>query len=106
MALENKEACLFGLIVASLVVVTGCCSEEELPTFRKSLYSPSAKERNAAALGLARCGARASDMVPRLGQLLYDENVGVQSSSAYALRKIDTPDARVLLSRAEARRRK
>lgn len=90
-------------LIGSLI---GCCSEQDLPSLKKGLYSPSAKERNASALGLARCGTRASDVVPRLGQLLYDDNVGVQSSSAYALRKIDTEDARILLSRAEARRKR
>ncbi len=82
----------------------GCCSESELPGFKKGLYSSVAKERNSAALGLAKCGEKASDSVSRLGQLLYDENVGVQSSAAYALRKIDTESARVLLQRAESAR--
>lgn len=84
--------------------VVGCCNESDLPTYKKGLYSPVAKERNSAALGLAKCGERASDSVSRLGQLLYDENVGVQSSAAYALRKIDTESARALLQRAESAR--
>ena len=82
----------------------GCCSESDLPNYKKGLYSPVAKERNSAALGLAECGERASDSVSRLGQLLYDDNVGVQSSAAYALRKIDTESARALLQRAESAR--
>jgi HEAT repeat protein len=82
----------------------GCCSESDLPNFKKGLYSSVAKERNSAALGLAKCGEKASDSVSRLGQLLYDENVGVQSSAAYALRKIDTEAARTLLQRAESAR--
>jgi HEAT repeat protein len=86
------------------VQLIGCCSESDLPSFKKGLYSPAAKERNAAALGLAKCGEKASDSVPRLGHLLYDENVGVQSSAAYALRKIDTETARKLLRRVEEQR--
>ena len=81
--------------------IVGCCNESDIPTYKKGLYSSVAKERNSAALGLAKCGEKASDSVSRLGQLLYDENVGVQSSAAYALRKIDTESARVILQRAE-----
>lgn len=38
-------------------------------------------------------------------RLMYDENVGVASSAAYALRKIDTPSARAALKSAEQLKR-
>ena len=85
---------------------TACCDTENLPKNIQALNSPSPKVRNQAALDLASCGESASKAVPRLGRLLYDENVGVQSSAAYALRKIDTDEAREILERAIARKRK
>jgi hypothetical protein len=39
--------------------------------------------------------------VPRIAQLMYDENVGVASSAAYALRCIDSKRARLALKAAE-----
>lgn len=92
-----------GLLMPS---VQGCCDRQEIPTLERSLSSAKAKERNDAALALARCGDDASAAVGRLSELLYDENVGVQSAAAYALRKIDTQAAREYLKRAEAARRK
>jgi hypothetical protein len=89
-----------------LAGMAGCCSESDIPIAKKKLYSDSAKERNQGALDLASCGTRAGSAVPRLITLLYDENVGVQSSAAYALRKIDTPEAREALERATAARKK
>ena len=101
--MERSYKKLILLLLLNLQSI-GCCSETDLPSFKKGLYSPAAKERNAAALGLAKCGEKASDSVSRLGHLLYDENVGVQSSAAYALRKIDTEAARTLLRRVEEQR--
>jgi len=69
------------------------------------LSSRVAKERNNAALKLGRCGSKAARAVPLLEQLLYDENVGVQSAAAYALRKIDTPAARRIMDRIDRERR-
>lgn len=70
------------------------------------LYSNSAHDRNEAALALAKCGSPEVDRaVGRLAQLIYDENIGVQSSAAYALRKIDNPEARRALDRATKKRR-
>ncbi|MBX7143923.1 MAG: hypothetical protein K1X79_05680 [Oligoflexia bacterium] len=90
-----------------VVLLAGCCDEKAIPREVEALYSSAAKERNEAALALARCGGEASRAVGRLGQLLYDQNVGVQSSAAYALRKIDTPEARGILERAiNAKKRK
>lgn len=87
-------------IAACALLLAGCCDEQALPSRARALYSSSAKDRNEAALELARCGAKSANSVSRLGQLLYDSNVGVQSSAAYALRKIDTPEARAILERA------
>lgn len=92
-------------LVSLLAGGTGCCDKEKVPALTSALYSSVAKERNDAALSLARCGESASDAVPRLAALLYDSNVGVQSSAAYALRKIDTTSARRSLASAEAARK-
>ncbi|MCO6429929.1 MAG: HEAT repeat domain-containing protein [Deltaproteobacteria bacterium] len=94
------------LVLISVIALSGCCREKDIPDHINKLYSGSAKDRNQAALDLSRCGSSAAKAVPRLGQLIYDENVGVQSSAAYALRRIDTEEARKILERAEAARRR
>lgn len=64
----------------------------------QKLQSAKPSERNEAALELGRIGApHAVRAVPILIKLLHDENPGVQSSAAYALRKIDTAEARTAL---------
>lgn len=83
--------------------LNACCDKKSVPTLSRKLYSSSAKERNDAALELARCGDAAAQAVPRLTTLLYDENIGVQSAAAYALRKIDTVEARKALDKASER---
>ncbi|MBN8550720.1 MAG: HEAT repeat domain-containing protein [Deltaproteobacteria bacterium] len=89
----------------ALCALVGCCKTEEIPTQTRRLYSRSAHDRNEAALALAKCGSPEVDRaVGRLSELLYDENVGVQSSAAYALRKIDSEHARRALERATKRR--
>ena len=90
------------LLVSSQLV--SCCNEDKIKTYSDDLYSSTSSVRNEAALQLARCGGKASSEVPRLAQMLYDNNVGVQSSAAYALRKIDTQGARDALESAEAAR--
>ena len=97
---------LKALLITTFLLITSCCDTDSIPSKTNTLYSSSAKERNKAALDLARCGSRAGGAVPKLAELLYDENVGVQSSAAYALRQIDTPNARAVLERAENARRK
>jgi HEAT repeat protein len=92
------------VIGALAILLLGCCDNEALPKMKRNLYSQNASDRNEAALGLARCGAKAKDVVPRLVSMLYDSNVGVQSSAAYALREIDTPDARRALEQAQKAR--
>lgn len=101
---HGRRAVLPAIVAVSLV---SCCKQEEIPTMTRKLYSSSARDRNEAALALAKCDSPAVDAaVPRLIDLIYDENVGVQSSAAYALRKIDTPDARRALERATERKRR
>lgn len=88
-----------------ILTLTGCCDSERIPGYIRNLNSSSASERNEAALKLARCGGKAERAVPTLAQLLYDDNVGVQSAAAYALRKIDTPSARRIMERIDRERR-
>jgi len=94
------------LILLSVLPIGACCDRDAIPKAERQLYSNTASERNDAALVLARCGASANGAVSRLAELLYDDNVGVQSSAAYALRKIDTTAAREALKRAEDARSK
>jgi HEAT repeat protein len=91
--------------LTSILALSACCDSKSLPVAMQNLYSAQPSERNEAALELARCGADAERAVPRLAQLLYDPNVGVQSAAAYALRKIDTESARNVLDQAMARKR-
>ena len=78
------------LLVTFCLGLVSCCDKQELPHNIDRLYSSNVRERNQATLDLARCGSDAASAVPRLGELLYDENVGVQSGAAYALQRIDT----------------
>lgn len=80
---------------------TACCNEAELAKAFQALNSSKAGDRNEAALVMAKCGSPKADRaVPRLISMLYDQNVGVQSSAAYALRRIDTAAARAALEKA------
>ena len=93
------------LAICLNIGLSSCCDKAEAAKARQALYSGIAKERNDAAQTLAYCGAsEGAKAVPRLTQLLYDENIGVQSSAAYALRKIDTKEARAALDNATKRR--
>ena len=85
-------------------VLAACCKQEQIPSNIRLLSSNDAKLRNKAALDLASCGADANSAVPILGRLLYDVNVGVQSSAAYALRRIDSPEAQAILKAATEKR--
>jgi HEAT repeat protein len=91
--------------LVALLTLSSCCDKAEAAKARRDLYSALAKDRNEAALTLAQCGeAEAGPAVPRLIELMYDQNIGVQSSAAYALRKIDTKVARDALERATKHR--
>jgi HEAT repeat protein len=93
------------ILILFIVLIQACCDKKEIPELMKLLNSGKAENKNKAALALASCGEDAKGAVPILGKLIYDENVGVQSSAAYALRKIDTKEARKILKSAEERRR-
>lgn len=88
----------------TLLNTTACCDDKALPKALRDLYSDKASERNKALLLIAKCGEKAESAVPRINQLMYDENVGVASSAAYALRSIDTKSARAALKTAERAR--
>jgi len=93
---------LYTTLLATLIIfTTGCCDEKGLPNALRDLYSEKASERNKALLLMSKCGDRVESAVPRISQLLFNENVGVASSAAYALRCIDTKNARAALTRAE-----
>jgi HEAT repeat protein len=94
------------LLQAALAIgiLAGCCDEKGLPRAIDSLQSESASERNKALHVVGRCGARSERAVPIIASLMYDKNVGVASSAAYALRRIDTPSARAALKTAEQAR--
>lgn len=89
-----------------VICLSNCCDSSSIPKNLSKLDSDKNRDRNEAALALARCGSKASSAVPRLAELLYDESVGIQSSAAYALREINTPEAREVMARVEAARRK
>jgi len=89
------------IMVFLATIMAGCCDEKGLPGALRALNSDKASERNKALLLVAKCGERAEPAVPRIAQLMYDENVGVASSAAYALRCIDSKRARLALKAAE-----
>jgi len=76
---------------------SACCHEAEVPAALKGLYS---SDKNRALQVLARCPQQSESSVQRIAALMYDENVGVASSAAYALRKIDSRQAREALEQA------
>ena len=94
------------IILVLTLVLGACCSQEKANEAGKQLSSSSSKERNKAAMVLSGCGSKAVKFVPKLIELLYDPNIGVQSSAAFALRKIDTDEAREALDRAVERNKK
>jgi hypothetical protein len=84
--------------------LTACCHEAELPNAVRGLYSREIRERNQSLQLIAQCGGKAEKVessVPRIAALMYDHNVGVASSAAYALRRINTDGARAALKTAE-----
>lgn len=90
--MQIAKLCIFcGLLLTSVACGP---SKEELPQLIKDLRSSESATRNKAALALAEFGTDGEKAVPSLIQLLNDKSGGVRSSAAYALRKIDTPEAR------------
>ena len=96
--LNLKITVLTGLILS----LSCCCDSQAIGSNLSKLNSSAAREKSQAAQELARCGSSAEIAVSRLSELLYDQNIGVQSSAAYALRKIDTKTARAALAQAQA----
>lgn len=90
--------------ICGLSLLGGCCDDSKIPQAVKGLYSIEPRQRNESLQVLAQCGHRAESSVPRIAALMYDRNVGVASSAAYALRKIDSKDARAALKVAEEAR--
>jgi HEAT repeat protein len=97
----GKEAWILILLFSFAV---GCSepSEAEIKQTIKNMRSPDASVRNQAALAAADFGKAGPKAVPELIHLLSDENNGVRSGAAYALRRIDTPEARRALDQAES----
>jgi len=96
----------YPILIVMAFLVIGCCDADKIPANTKKLYSSVAADRNQALLDLAECGSKAEGATGRIAALLYDENVGVQSSAAYALRQIGTPEATRILERAQKNRSK
>ena len=90
--------------VVFVLLCSGCCNESELPNANRALYSQDHREKTLALNTLAQCGDKSGAVVQRIAALMYDKNVGVASAAAYALRKIDTKEAREALQTAEAGR--
>lgn len=89
-------------LLAVLNGLIGCCHEAEVPVAVRGLYSADPREKNRSLQTLAQCPQQSKPSVQRIASLMYDPNVGVASSAAYALRKIDSKEAREALQVAEA----
>lgn len=101
-----KTPALTLLAIIASTTITACCDEKALSGALKDIYSDKAHQRNKALQVISQCGKRGESAVPRISQLMYDENVGVASSAAYALRTIDSKAARAALKRAEDARKR
>ncbi len=84
----------------STLILSSCCNQDSIPTLINKLSSSDTRERSKSAWELAKCGEKARNAVPQLTEMLYDSNAGVQSAASYALRKIDTAEARQAISQA------
>ncbi len=84
------------LLVLILSIVFVSCSRasvEDIPKLVTALRHKDSSVRNKAALDLASLGPEAKPATAALIRLLQDENGGVRTSAAVALRAIDTPAA-------------
>lgn len=92
--------------IAAVFLCTACKepAEQAVPRLVKELSAKDAHRRSQAALSLAEYGPEAQEAVKPLIRRLKDSNRGVQSSAAYALRKIDSPAARAALDAYQAAR--
>ena len=85
-----------GLLLSPLLACREA-AETAIPKLIHDLGAKDSKTRSQAAQQLAGYGSDASKAVPALTRTLEDPNGGVRSSAAFALRKIDTPQARKAL---------
>jgi HEAT repeat protein len=90
---------LFLLLLSFFCLFSACRESPEtaVPSLVTKLSSSESGDRNRAALKLASYGKKAEPAVKPLIRLLQDDNGGVRSSAAYALRQIDTLEARKAL---------
>ncbi len=91
-------------VLALVAVLSGCCHEAEVPLAVRGLYSSDPREKNRSLQTLAQCPQQSKPSVQRIAALMYDPNVGVASSAAYALRKMNSPEALEALQGAEQTR--
>lgn len=68
-------------------------AETAVPRLVEQLKSRDAHQRNLAARALADYEEEAEPAVKQLIKTLWDDNIGVRSSAAYALTKIGSKDA-------------
>ena len=81
-------------LISCICLWSSCNSAAtEVPKLVAQLKSKQSGERNRAALKLGSYGKDAKAAVNALVERLSDENNGVRTSAAYALRQIDTPEA-------------
>ncbi len=99
-----KTWSLLGPAVVLVGVLSGCCHEAEVPLAVRGLYSADPREKNRSLQTLAQCPQQSKPSVQRIAALMYDSNVGVASSAAYVLRKMNSPEAREALEAAEQAR--
>ncbi len=89
-----------------LLIFTFCSCQESastaIPKLSKQLKSKITKERSQAALAAGAYGQDAAPLTEDLIRLLSDKNGGTRSAAAFALRKIDSKDARKALLKAQA----
>ena len=78
-------------------------TEADVKRVIKEMRSSDPAVRNRAAMECAGFGDFGPKVVPSLIKLLDDENNGVKSGAAYALRKIGTPEATRALEQATRR---
>ena len=86
-------------MIGAFVSLSACRENAKtaVPRLIKDLESPTASVRNAACQSLATYGPDAKEATKPLIRRLYDENIGIRSSAAFALRKIDSPEATAAL---------
>ncbi len=86
--------CFLPLLLGLMLFACHTASTDDIPRLVKALKHSDSSVRNQAAMELASLGEDGKSAVPALAQALSDPNGGVRSSVAFALRKIDTPEAR------------